>query len=223
MTPDLVEDISVLSIGETKMASDVILEVKKFITPETLETSSLAVKKVGEYILSNNFNLIVFTGRSGFISQKLLVDLEHIPTAWIEDQQKKYDDPKKLLLILDELGVKPDRCRMVMVDDHMTSGFIKSRTSLIGMSKAGLQDYGFASFTGPFKYQRKPEITYDQAKSLATMDSGELSAHLYFPEIKNQNVWELFSGLERLADYYEKSTLVHSFIDETLENIVNHR
>ena len=214
------DDIPIELIRGSRPASEHIKETKKYITPETVKLAGDCVRQVEEHIKNKGFDLLLFTGRSGFIADKLISDqLPGVQKAWLEKQDKRYNDPRGVLLMLDELGVNPSECSLLIIDDHMTSGIIKAGQSLLGLSKAKLKNYGFASFIGPFKYHRKPDLQQSDLKIQVTRGNQDLANRLFSPALKNQNVWELLSDLERLADYYEQSNMVRDFIDTTLSQI----
>lgn len=214
------KDIVIESFRGSLPASEFIEKVKTQITPETLNLAGDCVKEVEEHIKKGKYNLLLFTGRSGFIADKLISDdLKGVNKAWIEDQNQRYNDPHGIELMLDELGINPEKCQLLIVDDHISSGIFKARNSLLGLSKTVLKKFGFASFVGPVKYHKEPELQKKDIKTNILEKSTHLSDKLFFPDLKNQDVWQLLRNLGKLAKYYEKSTMIRDFIDTTISQI----
>jgi len=194
-------------------ASELIKHTTDLISLETLQNTRNCIQEVKQYIKQSGYNFVLFTGRSGFMVDKLLGDIGEVQCAWLEKQDKRYNDPKGLELMLDELGINPNKCRLIVVDDRISSGMFKSRSTLEGLQHTKLENYGFAGIIGPLKYQTNSNMTKLEAKSGILQDTNIKPENLFFPDLKNMNVWELLNSLEKLSDYYEKSSLVREFID----------
>jgi hypothetical protein len=214
----MMEDVEISTIRGSVKASEMMSEITQKIDTGTIQAAQRNIGSVTKFIEDGNYDLIVFTGKSGFLSDRMLVNLDGVQKVWIEDQDQKYDDPQSIRFHLDELGIKPNECKLVVVDEHMSSGLFKARETLSGLSNVGLKDFAFASFSGPRRYNFNADLSYQEAVD-EIVPSPEMSNRIFFPEEKDERLWEMLRGLEKLSDYYEQSEDVKHFIDSTVEKL----
>ena len=182
-------------------------ELEKNLSDEVVEFVAGNVRDVVSWINEKNFDVVMTTGASGFISAELLM-AAGLPADKIIQLKKGHvrayasEDPKPIIEELESNGINAKGLKLVVVDDYIGSG-LKARQFLRALESAGLfSDIGFVGLGGPSSFH-STNFSRDEIKDRIFKDNrpGDeiLKNKLFFPDRKDRNAQEFMSRTEKLA------------------------
>lgn len=191
--------------------------IERLSTHENCRLLANNVQDVKKWVERGGFEFVVTDGQSGLISMRLLNrGSEPLPVDWLTKTHG--GNPDALLRALESKGINSNRS-VVFIDDRIGSGE-KAQEYLLTLQGFGFKNFGFASIVGPREYCQRGVAKSDAIKQVLIKDE-KLTSKLYFPDTGSVDSWKLMSGLERLTDFYNRSTLARECVDKSLSKIVS--